>query len=247
MARKYFDIAITGVIAMLGCAAVVVSPPAPVMILLGVSLFVAPGYLWSYVLLSSSVTALERVLVGTGIALMLPVLGGLVLSTAGIPLHRISWVTLLAVVTLTGGLVLTVQRRKGRSSTPGDKARVHLPGWHIAAFGTAVLIAVGAITLAVVGADIQKYPGYTQLWLSPLEHKSSVASLGVSNEQGSTMHYRLVLLRKGRVSVTWNLALADGQTWQRTVSFSNGYSITANLYLLPDLSHPYRNVTNGDK
>lgn len=247
MAREYWDIAIAGVIAMLGCAAVVARFPAPVMIFLGICLFFAPGYLWSNVLLRSGVTGLERVLVGTGIALMVPVLGGLVLSAAGIPLHRIPWVALLAVVTLTGDLALTVQRGKTCPSTRRDKARERLVGWHIAAFSTAVLIAIGAITLAVVGADIQKYPGYTQLWLSPLEHKSSVASLGVLNQQGSTMHFRLVLLREGRVSVIWNLALADGQTWQRTVPFSNRYSITANLYLLPDLGHPYRNVTNGDK
>ena len=38
----------------------------------------------------------------------------------------------------------------------------------------------------------------------------------------------------------------DGQTWQHTIPFSDRYSIAANLYRLPDLAHPYRNVTNGD-
>lgn len=248
MARRYFDIVITGVIAVLGCAAVVTQLPVPLTILLGISLFVALGYLWSEVLLSSSVTGLERVFVGTAIALMVPVLGGLALSGAGIPLHRTSWVSLLSVVTLIGGLVLTVKRGKTAASAPrGKGTRKLMSGWHVAAFGTAVLIAIGAIALAVIGADIQKYPGYTQLWLSPLEHKSSSASLGVANQEGSTVHYRLVLLRRGLVSITWNIALANGQTWRRTVPFSSRYPITADLYRLPDLSHPYRDVANGEK
>jgi hypothetical protein len=40
--------------------------------------------------------------------------------------------------------------------------------------------------------------------------------------------------------------LADGQTWQRSISFTESYPIAADLYRLPDLSHHYRNVDNGE-
>jgi hypothetical protein len=103
-----------------------------------------------------------------------------------------------------------------------------------------------AVGIAVYSANAQRYPGYNQLWLSPLRNNPVSASLGVTNQQGSTTQYRLVLLRKGRVSATWNLTLTDGQTWQHTISFTDRYSIAANLYRLPDLGHPYRNVDNGE-
>ena len=247
MRRNYADIAIASAVAVLGYVAVVAHLPAPMMVVFGICLFAAPGYVWSDVLLSPSVTGLERVGVATGIALMVPVLGGLGLYVVGIPLHHATWVGLLAIVTLVGSTVLTIKRRRADPPVAHQRAkRERLPVWHAIAFGAAAVIAIGAVTLAVIGADTQKYPGYTQLWLSPLEHKQLSASLGITNQQGGAIHYRLVLLRKGRVSAIWNLTLADGQTWQRTISFTDSYSIVANLYRLPDLSHPYRTVANGD-
>jgi hypothetical protein len=247
MGRNYTDIAVASGVAVLGCVAVVTPLPTPVMVVLGIGLFASPGYVWSRVLLNFGVPSLEKVGVAVCIALMVPVFGGLVLYAAGIPLHRTSWVCLLAVVTIVGVVVLTKQRRTADPAVPGKQSnRGHLPVRHAVAFGAAAVIAIGAVTLAVIGADTQKYPGYTQLWLSPLENKSLTANLGVTNQQGSTVHYRLQLVRKGHGTVTWNLTLADGQTWQRIIPFTDKYTITANLYRLPDLSHPYRDVTNGD-
>jgi hypothetical protein len=216
------------------------------MIVFGIGLFAAPGYVWSDVFLSPGATALERIGVATGLALIVPILGGLALFAAGIPLHRASWVGLLAGITIVGAAVMAIQRRAAEPSVPSQRAkRGRLAVWHAVAFGAATAIAVGAVALAVVSADTQKYPGYTQLSLSPLQDKPVTASLGVTNQQGSTLQYRLVLLRKGRVSASWNFTLADGQTWRRTIPFTDKYLIAADLYRLPDLSHPYRNVGNG--
>ena len=54
------------------------------------------------------------------------------------------------------------------------------------------------------------------------------------------MRYRLVLKRNGHTAATWNLTLANGQTWQRSPAYSGG--IAAYLYTLPDLAQPYRYV-----
>lgn len=83
------------------------------------------------------------------------------------------------------------------------------------------------------------------MWLSPLPQGQHALSLGVSNDQGSTTRYRLVLLRGSRMSDTWNLTLADGATWRRSVPFAGHGSLTARLYRLPDLTHPYRSVSTG--
>jgi hypothetical protein len=103
---------------------------------------------------------------------------------------------------------------------------------------------VASLVIAVISVDNQSQPGYTQLWMAPAKNEA-VASLGVDNQQGSTVAYQLQLLKKGRVSATWNLTLANGQTWQRNIPYTSKYSVAAKLYRLPDLSDPYRTVGNN--
>jgi len=202
--RNYSDIAIAEAIAILGCVAFFAHLPGPVMLVLGLCLFAAPGYVWSEVFLSRRDRGLERVAVGTGLALMVPVFGGIVLYAAGIPLNRTAWVGVLSVATLVGAAVALITRRRRRDDpAPRRPARTRRwSAWHAVAFGAAAVIAAGAVGLAVVSADAQKYSGYTQLWLTPLPGQPSRASLGVDNEQGGATQYRLVLRRKGQVSRT---------------------------------------------
>ena len=58
----------------------------------------------------------------------------------------------------------------------------------------------GDVVIAVISSDNQSQPGYTQLWMAPSKNAAS-ANFGVDNQQGSTVVYRLQLLKKGR-SVT---------------------------------------------
>ena len=128
--------------------------------------------------------------------------------------------------------------------TSGSAAawRHRLLTWPVAAFGAAVLIAVGGVGLARWGAAVQRYPGFSQLWLTPRSGHAEAAELGVSNHQGTVMRYRLVLDRNGHSTAAWELTLADGQTWQGRVPFTGHSAISADLYRLPDLAHPYRQV-----
>ena len=197
----------------------------------------------------------------TGLALAVPVLGGLLLYAARVPLHRPGWLGLLAGVTLAADTALFARRRAavaGRASArdagPTDRpawrprarpAAWRASRWHVAVFAVAVLVAAGAVGLAVAGAARQPQPGFTQLWLSPQRQDAHTLSLGVTNDQGRTTSYRLVLLRDGRVIDTWNLTLGDGRTWQRSVPFTGKQTLAADLYRLPDLTHPYRYVSIG--
>jgi len=248
MGRKYRDITAASLVAVLSCATAVTLLPFPVILISGILLFILPGYIWCQVIVANESSKLERAAISAGIALMVPVFGGLVLSAADIRLNRSSWTFLLAAVILAGALVLALQRRKLGVATPrmrGKGTRIGLSGLHLAALGTAAVIAAGAVALAVFGAHVQRYPGYTQLWLSPVTNHSAAANLGVTNQQGGRVWYRLVLIRDGKVSNVWNLELSNDQTWQRTVSFTTKYPIAAKLYRVPDLTTPYRNVDNG--
>ena len=127
----------------------------------------------------------------------------------------------------------------GGSATP---RRRRLPIWSATAFVAAVLIAAGGVVLAGYGATLQGYPGFTQLWLTPSRGHASAGELAVSNHQGTVMRYRLVLDTNGHTTATCDLILADGQTWQWSVPFTGRSAISARLYRLPDLVHPYRHV-----
>lgn len=251
MRRWQLDTGAVAAVAVLALITVLTGAPAVVTAVLGIMLVAAPGYVWAEVLLPPWVTPLERAVVAAGLALAFPVIGGLALDAAGIPLHRPAWTALLAGLALIGDGAVLVRRRRSAAAKEGGQARVlRLPAWHTAAYCLAALIAVGAVVLAREGAAWQQQPGFTQLWLTSRTGTAGTASLGVVNHQGSQTAYRLVvirkILRKRQVIDTWNITLADGQSWTRQISFTRRYPLAAELYRLPDLIHPYRYVTTGD-
>lgn len=242
MSRSQADLGITAAVAVFACAAAAVGAPVAVTAVLGIALFASVGYLTSQLLLGSHVTGLERMAVATGLAFSIPILGGLLLYVAGVPLHRASWLALLVGVTLVGDVALFL-RRRGRSAPLGREEKWHPPIRHVVVFGAAVVIAVGAVGLARAGSAMQHYPGFTQLWLAHPKNNAPTANLGVGNYEGRTMRYRLVLLHNGHPVATWNLTLANGQAWRQSPAFTGRYTIAVNLYKLPDLTQPYRHVT----
>jgi hypothetical protein len=253
MIRKNLDLVIAVVVAILGAAAAAANAPAAVTVVLGVGLIAAPGYLWTEVLLKRFGSLFERVMVGTGIALMLPIFGGLLMFAAGVSLRRDAWLELLAGATIVGAVILAIVRRKYEPAAPETetpetetpaKAKRKLPIRHALIYGAAVVIAAATIVMAVMSSDNQSQAGYTQLWMAPSKN-TAIASLGVENQQGSTVAYRLQLLKKGHVSDTWNLTLTNGQTWQLNIPYTSKYSLAANLYRLPNLTDPYRTVGNN--
>jgi uncharacterized membrane protein len=246
MIAKWIVLSTTAAVAVAACAAGALGAPVAVMAVLGIMLFAAPGYLLGQILLGPQVSGLERLAASTGLALCVPVVGGLLLAAARAPLHRAAWLGLLAGVTLACDLVLLLRHlwRRRRDTGPGDdrQPRRRVPVWQAVAFGAAVVIAAAGVGLASVGAARQSYPGFTQLWLVHKSPTASTASLGVTNDEGKAVHYKLVLFYDTQVADTWALNLSNGQTWQRATKFTSRYTITAKLYRLPVVSRAYRYV-----
>jgi hypothetical protein len=259
MAGRRADLAVTASLAALACGAAAGGAPAAVTIVAGIALVAAPGYLLGELLLGPGAAGLERVAVASGLALAVPVLGGLLLSGAGVPLHRAAWLGLLCGVTVLADLVLFLRRRgggaaafrprPGRWSLPRRRAPFGwqprtwpLPPRHAAAFAAAAVVAACGVGLAAAAVALQPAPGFTGLSLSARNEHARTASLEVSNQQGAETRYRLVLLRDGKVSAAWSFTLSSGKTWRRAVPYTDRQAMVADLYRLPDVTRPYRHV-----
>ena len=249
MSRRGADLWVTFSVAVLACAAAAVRVRVPVAVTagLGLVLFAAPGYLLGQLLVRSSRTALERLAVSAGLALCVPVIGGLLLYLARLPLNRTSWLGLLAGVTMAADVLVFVQRRRNREplarpSRAPERARSRLQPGPAAAFALAIVIAAGAVALAREGASVQRSPGFTQLWLIPDAHTHDL-SLGVANNEGATTKYQLVLLYNGNVLRRSKLTLRNGQIWR--LSLAHTTNVTAHLYRLPSFRRIYREVSIG--
>jgi hypothetical protein len=257
MYRRHLDILLAGATALAGGAAFAAHLPGAVQVVLGVALFFAPGYLWSEAILSQRLPSTERLLTTAGLSLILPILGGFLFWALHIPLLRPDWVGLLVVLTLLGVVAVAVQRLREvpadppldpnaqrRGQQPAPKRR--LPVLHGLIWGVAAVIALGSVAFSVRNAEAQKYPGYTMLWLTPVQNNPQKASLGVTNHQGVAEEYQVKFLTKGKVAATWTFTLSDGQSKVRTVAYTTDYSVAADLYLLPNVIKPYRQVDNGE-
>lgn len=132
MGRSQADVAATALVAVLACVAAAAGAPGPVMTVLGVALFAAPGYLLGQLLTGSRTAGLERVAVMTALALVVPILGGLLLNVAGVPLHRPGWLGLLAGMTLAADTALFARRRAARAGR-ADRTATRVPATGIQA------------------------------------------------------------------------------------------------------------------
>jgi hypothetical protein len=247
MSRRSADLWVTFTVAVLACATAAVRVPVAVTAGLGLVLFAAPGYLLGQLLASSGRTALERLAVSAGLALCVPVIGGLLLYLARRPLDRASWLGLLAGVTVAADVLLFVRRRRTRAAPAGpgrapESGRWRLQARSSAVFALAVVVAAAAVALAREGTLVQRHPGFTQLWLVPDEHTHAL-SVSVANNEGATSQYQLVLLHHGHVADRWKLTLRNGQVWHRSSGFPS--NVAAHLYKPADSTRIYREVGYG--
>lgn len=242
-------IGLTAAVAVLAGGATLMHAPTPATAVLGLALFASLGWIWGTVLLGPRMGDLEGIVVATAVGLAFPILGGLVLQAARVPLHARAWVGLIGGLTLAGDAILLFRRRAARSTEAQERQVGWRPSaWQVVTFGAALIVAVGAVGMAHARAVNQHYPGFTELWLSPLRGNPAAADLGVANHHESAKRYRLVLSHQGRRDTTWDLVLSNGETWRRTIAISSDHVTSADLYLLPvhgPHPHPYRHVSTG--
>jgi hypothetical protein len=269
MYRRNLDIFVAAGTGLLGGAAYVAHVPGAVQVILGVALFFAPGYLWSEAILSQRLPGIERAMVTVGMSLIFPILGGFLFYGLGIPLFRSAWVGLLVVLTLLGVVAAAIQRLRedprdagpdprearnpGYGADRGQPApKLRAPALHAAVYGIAAVLALGSVAYSVRSANAQKQTGFTELSMTPLISDQAKANLVVINHEGNVELYQLKLYRQKKLIHTWPITLANGATFQQVIAYptikqmqSQGISMVADLYLLPNTTTVYRMVNDG--
>jgi hypothetical protein len=84
----------------------------------------------------------------------------------------------------------------------------------------AAALAGGAVWLGAASAGWPRAPGFAQLWLVP--GQGSSAALGVRDSYPGRHTFQLVLSGGGKTVGRWTLTLADGESWQKTVTTAAG-------------------------
>jgi len=187
----------------------------------------------------------DRMMWGAGLILAGAVLTGLLLNRVT-GLTTLSWAVALAiaVAACAGGVLVGRGRGAARTSAAPvadgcadavKPAPVRRIGFHFSPVTTgflllAAVLAGGAVWLANASAGWQHSPGFAQLWLTPATDTTS--TLGVRDNFPGQQTFRLVLRGNGgQVLGAWDLSLAEGEAWQRTVARPAGSTLTATLGL----------------
>jgi hypothetical protein len=171
----------------------------------------------------------DRMMWAVGLALAVAVLTGLVINLVT-GLTRLSWAVALAIVLVACACAGLVIRRRGEDEVA--PAPVPRGGFRLSPVTAGFLLLAGALAgaavwLAAASANWQHSPGFAQLWLVPAD--GATATLGVRDNYPGSQTLRLVLRSGGKTLGTWDLALTDGETWQRAVPQPAGGTLTATL------------------
>jgi len=208
--------------------------------------FVLPGLAILAALLPRAVLLQwESIPVALGMSAVVVIAIGLVLDVTPGGLSPGPWMLLLTVITVVAG-ILALVRRSEEIDWDADVEPSRLT-WPQRAEGVQLGLALGIVVLVLViarltGAVPQTH--FTELSLVPGSAPGSI-ELAIANHEGQTAAYEVVVRIEGQPSQRLAVALDDDASWTR--SFSAGAAVavevSADLYLLPDRTQPYRSAT----
>jgi uncharacterized membrane protein len=223
--RKSLDLPLIGILTVIAMVLVLLDVQQPVLrTLFTLPLaFYFPGYaLVAALFPRQSLFVASRLLFALALSIALIGVGGLVLQVTQIGLFSEAWVILLGVVTLLGCLVALFRRAP---STTEQRQSLDLNVVHLLMFGAAAVLVMVAFNMAQEGARQQPRPGFTQLWMLPSEQGASEVTasqvtasqvmLGIRNDEGQALTYRLVIEVGGQNVGEWqSVPLAPGEVWE---------------------------------
>ncbi len=220
---------------------------------------VLPGYAISSAIFNTAIWPVaERVLLSTGLSIVVTILGGMLINLSPMGLTTSAWGVFLGGVTVCGALIALMRLRNDWASSrlaftqtaPAitDTSRYFSSTLvRVMALLSAVALVV-AIFVAVSSAQsAASSSGFTQLWILPSSEVTTV-QVGIRNEEQQSERYSLQIAASGATVQVWpNIALASGQSWTTKVHLppqvTEGVGevpVQAILYLARAPNQPYR-------
>jgi len=201
-------------------------------------IFVLPGYALSAALFPPRAIGRDlRLVLTVVLSLATLALGALVLQLVT-ALDRGTFVGLLAVITLLAAAAALRGRqgaRVGRSRGERPRPPIGVALALVAAIGLAGV----AIAIASAGAHRQiDESRFSELWLVPQGGKrvppdEPPVLVGIANQEGKTVDYRLTVRQGGAEIDTWKVRLGDSQEWETILSadqLSEAGTLVASLH-----------------
>jgi uncharacterized membrane protein len=258
VARRNPDLLLVAVLAVAGLLAGLAVNLSPLIRgIFSTPLVIAlPGYALTAALIPDrqALGRTERTLFGVGLSIVVTILVALGLNQLPAGITNLTVAVSLAAVTLGCVVVGLVRRRSGATTDtgaePGESA-VEVRREAPSRFGPellalAVILTVAAVFVGVLGTIRAPEPGFTELWLVNGTAANSV-QVGIRNQEGTDLSYRLEIETAGQVLKTAQIDLASGQQTVQTIQLppltgTSPESVTARLYRLdqPAASPPYR-------
>jgi Protein of unknown function (DUF1616) len=201
--------------------------------------FVLPGYALSAALFPPRTIGNDlRLVLTVVLSLSVIALGGLALHLVAV-LERGTFVGLLAAVTLAA-TAFALKGRQGRWNDRPPRSRPPYPSIAVAlALAAAIGLAGVAIAIASAGAHRQiDEARFSSLWLVPqggtrVPPDEPPVLVGIANQEGKPVEYRLTVRQAGREIGTWKMRLGDGREWETTLpaeQLNPGETLVASLH-----------------
>ncbi len=255
MVRRNLDLAAVTILAVLGLVAAGLTDLSPLIRgLLSVPLVVAlPGYALTAALIPdrAALGRTERTVLGVGMSIVVVILIALGLNQLAAGISNLTVGLAVSAFTLLCTAVAALRRRREPAAVPADPAEADDAEYEASKrFGPellalAVILTVAAVFVAVLGTVQAPQPGFTQLWMLDGANANSI-QVGIRNDEGSAIQYRLEIETQGQILRTSEIDLASGQETVQTINLpalgTTPQSVTARLYRLdqPTASTPYR-------
>jgi hypothetical protein len=208
-----------------------------------------------------ALSTVERLVLPPALSFAVLILGGLGIYALGVALNRASWTALTAGVTVIAGVATALWQRLrpapvhpsvtetaliGRVLVPEqEKIRLGTAFWRVVPLIVAVVMLVGAGTIALRGANADHRP-YTSLALVPAPDNAAhpgrrIVVLTIRCEEDGTTGYRLRVVGDNGFRQTFDLTLRPGAAWSQEVPVPPNGTVTADLFKGSG-SSPYRTV-----
>lgn len=237
------------VLANVGWMFLPVHPPVIGVILPLPLIFVLPGYVLTEALFRRrALEGLQRLVFSLILSLALAVFCGFILNFLPGGLNTLSWLATLSGLTAFFTLLAYLRRRGFREEKGTGKFQVKF--LNVLLFGLALALMVFSVVYSVIGAQQQRLPGFTQLWIVPPSHSSGAGScavsVGIHSFESTTQTYHLIVTNNNvQINVIPPLSLLSQQQWEQVISIvpkKGNNLIEVRLYRDNQPTVIYRNV-----